>query len=91
MIKQQITANWATSEFGMAKFNDKRLTNRLIVLADRFGNKPESPINQSCETWSETKAAYRFFKNEHVNEAEILTTHISNTTATMLQHSRFSV
>ena len=80
MIKKQVAANWAASEFGMANFNDKRLTNRLIKLADHFGSTPESPINQSCGTWSETKAAYRFFKNEHVNELEILATHVLNTT-----------
>ena len=58
--------NWATSEFGKANFNDTRLTNRLIKLADHFGNIPEIPINQACGTWVETKAAYRFFKNEKV-------------------------
>ena len=71
--------NWATSEFGKANFNDTRLTNRLIKLADHFGNIPESPINQACGTWAETKAAYRFFKNEKVEAAEILSTHIANT------------
>ena len=33
---------------------------------------PESPINQACEDWAETKAAYRFFPNENVDVGKII-------------------
>ena len=85
-MNNTVMTAWATSEFGTANFNDARLTNRLIKLADHFGNIPESPINQACGTWSETKAAYRFFKNEKVETAEILSTHIANTIARCEAH-----
>lgn len=85
-MRNTVMTTWATKEFGTANFNDARLTNRLIKLADHFGNIPESPINQACGTWSETKAAYRFFKNEKVEAAEILSTHIANIIARCEAH-----
>ncbi len=85
-MRNTVMTTWATKEFGTANFNDARLTNRLIKLAGHFGNIPESPINQACGTWSETKAAYRFFKNEKVEAAEILSTHIANTIARYEAH-----
>ena len=54
--------SWATEEFAEIDLGDKR----LIHLCGRFSNAPESPINQACEDWSETKAAYRFFQNDSV-------------------------
>jgi len=67
---------WAASEFGGVELGDKRLKARLIVLADRLSESPESPINQACNGWSEAKAAYRFFQNENVCEADILASHV---------------
>ena len=46
---------------------DKRLDSRLIKLCDTFSESPESPINQACADWAETKAAYRFFQNKNVD------------------------
>jgi len=70
---------WASKEFGEANLGDKRLTSRLIKLADRFSELPESPINQACLNWAETKGAYRFFKNENVSAEAILTPHSKQT------------
>ena len=70
---------WASSEFSDVDLGDKRLKDRLIKMCDRFSESPESPINQACEDWAETKAAYRFFKNECVDAAKILETHASKT------------
>ena len=53
---------------------------RLITLCDRFSDSPESPINQACVDWAETKAAYRFFQNENVDGDEILAAHRRKTT-----------
>jgi hypothetical protein len=72
-------SNWAMNEFGMIDFGDKRLSTRLLKLVDSFVKCPESSINKACETWSETKAAYRFFKNDNINENKILNTHIAKT------------
>lgn len=59
--------SWAAEEFAKVDLGDKRLNKRLINLCDRFSDAPESPINQACEDWSETKAAYRFFQNDSVD------------------------
>lgn len=70
---------WALNELGNADFGDIRLTKRLIKLSDSLVNLPESSINQACGQWSETKAAYRFFQNENVNTAKILSAHVKKT------------
>jgi len=70
-----VTEGWAAEELGQADLGDKRLNDRLIALCDRFSESPESPINQACEDWAETKAAYRFFKNQGVKQGDILKAH----------------
>jgi hypothetical protein len=40
---------------------------------------PESSINQACEDWAETKAAYRFFKNDNVEWRDIVDAHSRKT------------
>jgi len=77
--KFKYSGGWASQEFGGSDFGDKRLTDRLISLADRFSEAPEDPINQACNGWAETKAADRFFKNDSVDQNKILRTHIEQT------------
>lgn len=73
------TGFWALTEFGAAKFGDGRLTERLIKLVDHLSALPESSINQACGSWSEAKAAYRFFQNDSILESEILQAHVKKT------------
>jgi hypothetical protein len=73
------TGGWATEEMGLIDLGDKRLNDRLVSLCDRFSESPESPINQACKDWAETKAAYRFFQNHGVEAARILETHRKKT------------
>ena len=72
-------SGWAHSEFGEVDCHDKRLTHRLLKLADSFAESPENSINQACESWSETKAAYRFFQNDNISESKILAQHVEKT------------
>ena len=72
-------ASWAAEEFAEVDLGDKRLDARLVTLCDRFSDAPESPINQACTDWAETKAAYRFFSNESVEADKILAAHRSKT------------
>ena len=65
------TNGWAAEEMGQTDLGDKRLNDRLVSLCDRFSESPESPINQACKDWAETKAAYRFFQNQDVEAAEM--------------------
>jgi len=74
-MEKESDAGWAAEEFADVDLGDKRLDARLITLCDRFSDSPESPINQACVDWAETKAAYRFFQNENVDGDEILAAH----------------
>jgi len=69
------TDGWAAEEMGQVALGDKRLNTRLISICERFSEAPECPINQACEDWAETKAAYRFFGNHDVNATDILEPH----------------
>jgi hypothetical protein len=85
-MKGEREASWASDEFAEVRLGDKRLDARLITLCDRFSDAPESPINQACADWAETKAAYRFFQNENVDVAEILAAHRSKTAKRASKH-----
>jgi len=74
-----IKKSWAKDEFVNLDLGDKRLNSRLINICDRFSESPESPINQACYDWAETKGAYRFFGNEKVVGDKILRAHSSRT------------
>ena len=79
MLNKNETIGWASQEFGEINLGDRRLKDRLVKLADKLASSPESPINQACGDWANTKAAYRFFQNENVNEKTILQSHVRNT------------
>jgi len=74
-----IGQSWAKDEFANLDIGDKRLNSRLINICDRFSESPESPINQACNDWAETKGAYRFFGNRKVDSDKILRAHSSQT------------
>lgn len=57
-----------------------------MKLADDFSKHPESPINQACDDWSSTKAAYRFFRSEKFDEQDLLRPHIENTALRCQEH-----
>jgi hypothetical protein len=71
--------SWADDEFKEVDLGDKRLNSRLIKLCDSFSESPESPINQACADWAETKAAYRFFRNKNVDVGRIMDAHREKT------------
>ncbi len=77
---------WAADEFKEVDLGDKRLDSRLIKLLDSFSESPESSINQACEDWGETKAAYRFFKNKNVDVERIMSAHREKTSGRTKSH-----
>ena len=77
---------WAAEESETVDLGDRRLDTRLIKLCDTLSEAPESPINQACEDWAETKAAYRFFQNENVDVGEIMAAHRHKTTERAADH-----
>lgn len=85
-MKGEQETSWATEEFADVSLGDKRLDARLVKLCDRFSDAPESPINQACSDWAETKAAYRFFQNENVEVGQILAAHRCKTARRAKKH-----
>lgn len=78
--------DWAAQEFEAVELQDTRLNRRCQLLASSLGQQPQAPINQACESWAETKAAYRFLANEKVQPDEILASHAQRTVARMSSH-----
>lgn len=74
MLQEQ-GKTWAESEFAKANLGDKRLTRRLISIANDLAGSPTSSIPQACKTWANTKAAYRFFDNDNVDYQDIFASH----------------
>lgn len=79
LVMDKNQSSWVVEEFSCLELNDQRLNARFMKLADDFSKHPEFPINQACEDWRSTKAAYRFFKNEKFDEQDLLRPHIKNT------------
>ena len=78
--------SWAEEEFEKVDLGDKRLNQRLVKLCDSFSEAPESPMNQACQDWSETKSAYRFFRNETVDAGQIMAAHRDKTAIRAANH-----
>ena len=85
-MNSKIKSSWAMEEFAEIKLGDKRLDTRLIKLCERFSDAPESPINQACVDWAETKAAYRFFQNDKVEVGKMLAVHRCKTAQRAKEH-----
>jgi hypothetical protein len=78
---------WAAYEFADVELHDARLNRRCQELAVALGQQPTAYINQACEDWAATKAAYRFFDNtQKVTPAGISAPHQQRTVARMGQH-----
>src|SRR5215469_5220853 len=66
---------WVDQELDGAYFQDVRLGKRLRTLLGLMSNGLGQTIPLACQDWANTKAAYRFFSNERINEEEILSGH----------------
>lgn len=78
--------NWCNEEFANVNLKDARLNNRCQTLAADLAMQPNVPINQACEDWADTKAAYRFFDNDKVTSERILSPHKQRTIERMGEH-----
>jgi hypothetical protein len=79
---------WCLDEFASVELQDARLNGRCGELAVQLAMQPNGPINQACEDWADTKAAYRFFDNDKVTPARIRAPHHQRTVERMMQHKR---
>ncbi|WP_247903825.1 transposase DNA-binding-containing protein [Bradyrhizobium sp. 131] len=58
---------------------DERLNKRLRKLVAQIESAMGESIPLVCQDWANTKAAYRFFSNDRVSEADILAGHFQST------------
>lgn len=73
-------ADWAEAEFGMVKFYDDRLKERVYTLARDFCERPGELVPAACSGSSaKVKAAYRFFRNKVVTMDTLLRPHVEST------------
>src|SRR6266567_1705957 len=72
---------WFDRELAGCSFADERLSKRLRKLVAQIGSAMGQSIPLVCQDWANTKAAYRFFSNDRVSEADILAGHFQSTFA----------
>src|SRR5271167_3811973 len=71
--------DWVDREVSGCEFRDARLGSRFRKLLAQIGGAMGQGIPLACQDWANTKAAYRFFSNERISEAEILAGHFQST------------
>src|SRR5947207_7517723 len=70
---------WVDAEIAGCRFADERLSKRLGKLLAQIGGAMGQSIPLVRQDWANTKAAYRFFSNDRVGEADILASHFQST------------
>lgn len=72
MTQLTSTANWADTVFGHAQLGDKRLTRRLVNLANQMGTHIGKSLVASCEgDEAKLEGTYRFIRNARVDAQAI--------------------
>jgi Transposase DNA-binding/Transposase Tn5 dimerisation domain len=74
------------NEFDGIDLGDKRLNKRSALILEMLAANPEASVNAAIESWGDTLAAYRFFRNEHVSPDKILEPHRQATERRMREH-----
>jgi hypothetical protein len=70
---------WPEQEFDGARLGDERLRQRLLILADDFGARPQASLPQACQSRAKTKAAYRFLDHAETSMDALLEPHYEAT------------
>lgn len=71
--------DWAEQEFGQVQLGDKRLGERLLILARDFYDRPQANLPQACGSRAKTRAAYRFFDHASTTMDNLLASHYQAT------------
>jgi len=72
-------SGWIDRELAGWDFEDERLHKRFRVLLEKLSAGLGEGIPFACQDWANTKAAYLFFSNDRVSEADILAGHFEST------------
>lgn len=70
---------WLDKEITNSYFKDKRLKKRFRSLLEQIWKGFGETLPFACQDWANTKAAYRFFSNDHVTKKQILNGHFQST------------
>lgn len=70
---------WINQELASCNFRDERHSGRLHKLLEQLSDHIGGSIPWASQDWANTKAAYRFFSNPRISEAEILGGHFQAT------------
>ncbi len=73
------TDEWIDNEVVGCEFQDVRHGKRLRQLLEQLSGKVGATTPWACQDWANTKAAYRFFGNDRISEANILAGHFAST------------
>lgn len=80
--------NWVVDEMKTIDLGDARLNARALKILDSMNSDPTSSLPKSCQSWAETKGAYRFFDNEKVTPEAVLAPHKAATIQRIQQQKR---
>lgn len=78
-LSARLDEPWMEQELAASRFKDVRLTKRLRKLVAMMSGRIGQSVPCACQDWANTKAAYRFFANDDVGEAQILAGHFQAT------------
>lgn len=73
------SGEWIDNEVMGCKFQDVRHGKRMRQLLEQLSGKVGATTPWASQDWANTKAAYRFFGNNRINEANILAGHFAST------------
>ena len=76
---KECAGTWVQQELLGCTFKDERLGKRFGMVLQQLSEATAESIPLACQDWANTKAAYRFFANERVAEADILAGHFRAT------------
>lgn len=82
---------WIDHEVMGCEFQDVRHGKRMRQLLEQLAGKVGATTPWACQDWANTKAAYRFFSNERVTEANILAGHFACTRSRFSATSEFPI
>ena len=78
-VSASAAESWIEAEVSGSQFADERHGQRLRRLLEQFSGRVGAPTPWACQDWANTKAAYRFFDNDRIDEAQILAGHFAAT------------
>ena len=82
---------WIDNEVVGCEFQDVRHGKRLRQLLEQLSGRVGATTPWACQDWANTKAAYRFFGNDRISEANILAGHFACTRERFAASSGFPV